>query len=519
MVTLVVIYYIGIDIGTSSTKLLVFSKEQSEVIFQKAINYPFKIDERGKVKIDPNLIINAVFELLNKASQIVNERVANSKKAYVYIIPDTMLHSLILLDKEMNPLTAVIPWLDESGKEITLDLLFSELANELHGTTGCPVATTYPLYKLIWLSKVDKRLLENTSKVASIKDFIIYKLTGVHAVDESIASGSGCYNIREKRWAREILIDLVGIDDTLFPAVVPYYEEFEPLEFVKDMFGKNCLVKFVAGTSDGAASSMGTTFGDTSLLTISMGTSAAIRRVSDRIPPMKLMKGYGPWCYIFDEDKYIIGSATNNCGNVLNWWNEKYLHSENYEAYETTLNKMLSVKEEIFLLESKPFFRPTVFGMRSVRWLPNQRGEFYNIDGKADLSKLTESVLEGLSFKFKRAVEAVSSITSEFVRPVEGYVVTGGLLQMKRWGEFLSTVFGVDVIYQKDRFDAAIGSILMYLKRKDKDYLEKLKNENLVRTKIYPIIDKIEEYSYLYSIWTRKMEQVENSFIDSLIKK
>lgn len=507
-------FYVGLDVGTSGTKLVVFSEEKLDVVYKFAYNYSFKVDSLGRITVAPDDVLKAVKVSLINASAFLLDLLID--RCELVISLDTMLHSLLFLDGELNPIGNLVPWLDETGTQEAVEVLKNpELAQEVHFRTGCPVATTYPLYKLMWFHKNEAELLDTASKIGSIKDWLLYIFTGKHVVDESIASGSGCYDIRARGWAGDLLKKLANVDKAKFPDVVHGDELFEPSDFLKSIFDERKFkITVFAGTSDGAASSMGTTFGDKQMITISMGTSAAIRKISGEAPSKHLMKGYGPWCYFFDKENFIVGSATNNCGNVINWWKDRYLRSKDYSEYEKVLGNIFEDLGESPY--QRVLFRPTVFGMRSTRWLPRQSAEFYNLTPNSELSDMTRAVLEGLVFKFRRAVEAVRSMDREH-KTVAKYVASGGLFEIAGFGKLLATVLNSDVLYRKDRFDAVLGNVLFALRETNRDAFDAFVRKNSQASKFEPFEQKVEFYEILYSRWLQKMTEKEITAIRELI--
>lgn len=512
-------YYVGLDVGTSSTKLIVFDEESLEVVYSIVQNYNFTFDNRFGITVNSIDIENAVKYCLTEASKALDN--GAQKRREIYIVLDTMLHSLLFLDKDMKPLGNIIPWTNELGTDEVVNILKDEsLAGEIHGRTGCPVAPTYPFYKLIWFSKQDPDFFRSIGKVASIKDYLVYILTGSHVVDKSIASGSGCYDIRSDKWADDLLMSFTGLDSSFFPVAVSVNTVLPSSDFIKSIFPQRLFdVKVIVGTSDGAASSMGTTFGDSSLVTISMGTSAAIRRVSNSLPDSKKMIGFGPWCYVFDDNNYIIGSATNNCGNVINWWKNNYLKSEDYSIYEKVLVKALfENKEWIRNVNQQVLFRPTVFGMRSVRWLPHQNAEFYNISPLSTLEDMTLAVLEGLSFKFRRAVDAVKNVTASLVGEPRDFVASGGLLEIPSFGTLLATVLNRSILYRKSRYDTVLGTVLFAFKAINEGQFWNFVNMNKETKLVSPSSSNTKFYEDLYQLWLRKMEEHESQVINNLLR-
>lgn len=497
-------YIAGLDIGTSSVKLSLWDLQAEQVILQSTQDYRVFQDNRGWVYQDANEVYQAVLKQLAEAIDKLNEIETNSRKLMIVVL-DTALHTLLLLDKEMNPMTNVIPWIDERADSIAREISGTELAKEIHKRTGCPVDPVYPLYKLMWFKRNEPELLGRAYKIASIKDFILFKLTGQFVIDFAVASGTGYFDMRKRQWAKELLRDLVGIQTASLPDLVSPYQQFDTCERIKALAETSrTSVKIVAGISDAAASSIGVTLDETKLMTVSMGTSAAVRRISAKPLPEDKMPNNGIWCYMVDEDRYVIGLALKNGGCLLEWWMKNFLGNADYSQISKLLAELLQPSYSL-PASVRPIFIPTVHGMRSPRWIPGRTGALLNLSGTTNIIEATKAILEGLAFNLRRAFETVSRQTKD-LGEISDVVATGGMCQITNWLNFLATILDRRIITRQNRYDAANGAILLYLKGTSRGLLRKLAEENsifLPEERVVPIYDE------LYSRWLKEMRRLE----------
>ncbi|GAB4319414.1 gluconokinase [Pseudothermotoga elfii] len=490
-------YLAGLDIGTSSVKLSLWDLQKEEIILQSTEEYSTFQDNHRKVYQDAQEVYHAVLRQLEKAIRKLNNQTTNSKKSMIVVL-DTALHTLLLLDKNMNPISNIIPWIDERADSIAAEIVRTDFARETHKRTGCPVDPVYPFYKLIWFKRNEAELLQNTGKIASIKDFLLFKLTGNFVVDFAVASGTGYYDVKKRQWAEDLLKDLCGIDSEKLPYLVSPYEVLDASQEVKNFLGAQKMnIKFVAGVSDAAASSIGATFRDVNLMTISMGTSAAVRRISS-IPFLESkIPSSGIWCYAVDENSYITGLALKNGGCLIEWWAKNFLRSKNYDQIGKLLDEMLDTNC-FYPACNNLVFIPTVYGMRSPRWMPNKTGALLGLSATSDIVEATKAVLQGLAFNLRRALETVLNETRDSLGEISGIVATGGLCQMSNWPRFLANVINKPITIRQNRYDAANGSIFLYLRDIPKGLLEKLTKESNIFQASKQLVSK---YDAIYSSW------------------
>src|SRR4051812_14941318 len=112
-------YYLGIDIGTTSTKAIAFS-ETGEVIASTSNGYEMYYPQSGRMEQNPDEILAAVITGINGVYQKL------SPAAPDFICFSAAMHSLIAIDENCNLLTQCIIWADNRADKLAESLKNSE---------------------------------------------------------------------------------------------------------------------------------------------------------------------------------------------------------------------------------------------------------------------------------------------------------------------------------------------------------------------------------------------------------
>ena len=490
-------YFLGIDVGTSGAKAALWDEKTSRFALECSEPYSIHINDSGWVTQDVQEILAGVFNIISKSVQKIKE---TPKPASVCIVLDTALHSIMFLDAHLEPLTEVIPWMDERAVDAAEEVLEKGLNKDIYETTGCPVDSTYPLYKAKWFAENAPQIVSDSLYVVSIKDYIFYKLTGQLVVDMAVASGTGYFDLSKKTWSGEIFEQVTGIKKDKLPQIVsPYHVTSISEPIKKQLNAENLKIDVMIGISDAAASSIGTVGNEEEAFVISIGTSAAVRKISSH--PFVKLPHSNLWCYAVDEDHWIIGGALKNGGCVFDWYLNTFFDDSDYKIFEEHL--AIFKKSGGYKRDGHPLFLPLLFGQRFPRWNPLRSASLTGLNNTTLRQNVTVSVMEGLAFNIKRIFQTLCDYLGMTPKEV---VVTGGSSRMSNWMQLLAAVVGETLKTRNTRYDAAIGCVVF---AKGQNWRETL--DNMIKNgKSYIPKEKEKElYTNLYTKWLREMEAFE----------
>ena len=139
---------IGIDIGTSSVKAIVFDAHMREIA-HAAEEVKSHHDDEGAAEQDPKTVYKSVMNVLSGAAQDAQRQGFTVERVGL----SAAMHSLIPVAEDGSPLGPSMTWMDLRAREEANKLWQSEEGKAVYERTGTPVHPMTPLLKLMWLRK------------------------------------------------------------------------------------------------------------------------------------------------------------------------------------------------------------------------------------------------------------------------------------------------------------------------------------------------------------------------------
>lgn len=444
--------YIGIDIGTTSTKALLFD-DNGKVHGKASYGYDIISPAPNKKEQDPDILYHAVITTLSELAK----KAKDANQTIECISFSAMMHSLIAVDKDGKPLTNCMIWADGRSAEYANEFKRNGKGIVIYKRTGTPCHPMSPLYKIMWLRDHEKDIFNQTHKFISIKEYVIYKLFGQYLVDYSIASATGLFNIYELTWDKEA-IEAAGITEAhLSKPVSTTYKINGMHKELAELIGIQQDTWVVLGASDGCLANLGSKGINVGSVVVTIGTSGAIRIVSDE--PLIDERGR-TFCYLLTEDKYVAGGAINNGGMVYRWFRDNFGEKEVEEAKlqgEDTYHYLNQMIEQTEAGSNGLLFVPFLSGERAPYWNADLRGAFFGISDTHKKTHFARAVLEGISF----AINDVFTILKEYAKKVDIIYVNGGFTRSKTWVQILCDILGTPIVVSDNYESPCLGACML----------------------------------------------------------
>lgn len=444
-------YSIGIDIGTTSTKAVVFSDNGDE-IKQASVEYPLLTPEPKTAEQDPDEIVQAVI----LATKKVIQEAKLAKHQIKFLSFSAVMHSLIALDQNGKPLTASITWADQRSEA------YARKLNETNGlsiyqNTGTPIHSMSPLTKLIWLREEKPEIFDMTAYFIGIKEYVFHYLFGEYVVDYSIASATGLFNIHTLDWDAEAL-DTTHILRKQLPKVVPTTEIFRGMnkEFAEEL-GIDAQTPVVIGANDGCLANLGVNALDPGVIALTIGTSGAIRTVTDK--PIIDPEG-NFFCYALTENHWVVGGPVNNGGIILSWLKDELGREETAEALQTGDNPFDRITEKIAAIQPGAeglLFYPYLTGERAPLWNANARGSFYGLALHHKKEHMMRAVLEGINLNLYMVYQTLE----KRIGLPNKIQASGGFAQSEVWRQMVADIFNTEIHVSQTIESSALGAVIL----------------------------------------------------------
>ncbi len=431
--------YIGIDLGTSATKLLLVNKT-GEILNSVSKEYPIIYPKSGWSEQNPEEWWNAVKTGIPELLKGFNGKEVNG------IGVAGQMHGLVVLDESDNIIRNVILWNDGRTSKETEYLNTVIGKDKLSEYTANISFAGFTAPKILWMKENEPEKFKKISKIMLPKDYINYKLTGVHACDYSDASGMLLLDVKNKCWSQKML-DVCSINNEQMPEL---FESYEVIGNVKkdiaDEFGIS-TAKVVAGAGDNAAAAIGTGALGNGKCNISLGTSGTVFISSDKFG-VDENNALHSFCHA-DSGYHLMGCILS-AASCHKWICDKIFAETDYNKLEQEIDTVLLGKNELYFL-------PYLMGERSPINDTDATGMFIGLRPDTTRSQMLLAVLEGVSFAIRDNIEVAKSIG---INVTTSYICGGGA-KSKLWRKILSAILNIELQIPNAEEGPGYGSAML----------------------------------------------------------
>ena len=414
--------YIGVDLGTSAVKLLLMD-EKGAIHKVVSKEYPLFFPQPGWSEQRPE-------DWFSQTMEGLKELVADCDRSQVEGISfGGQMHGLVILDEKDEVIRPAILWNDGRTGEET-DYLNQVIGKEkLSEYTGNIAFAGFTAPKLLWVKKHEPEHFAAIAKIMLPKDYLAYRLSGVHCTDVSDASGMLLFDVKNRCWSRQ-MCEICGVRMEQLAKVYESYEVVGTLlPRIAEELGLPEGVKVIAGAGDNAAAAVGTgTVGD-GKCNISLGTSGTIFISSERFC---VDEHNALHAFAHSDGSWHLMSCMLSAASCNKWWMDDILGTSDYGKEQAAIGS---------LGENRVFFLPYLMGERSPHNNPNARGTFIGMTMDTTRADMTQAVLEGVAFALRDSFEVAKSLGLK----IEKTRICGGGAKSPLWRKIMANVLGIPV--------------------------------------------------------------------------
>ena len=431
-------YYIGIDLGTSAVKLLLMEEDGT---IKKIVNreYPIAFPHPGWSEQNP-------YDWYEKSMDGLKELIADCDRSKVAGISfGGQMHGLVALDETDAVIRPAILW-NDSRTEEECNYLNEVIGKKtLSKYTANISFTGFTAPKVLWMKNKEPENFARIHKIMLPKDYLCYRLSGVHATDVSDASGTLFFDVKNRGWSKE-MCEICGIKDEWLPKVFESYEAVGTLKpEVGEELGLSEKVVIAAGAGDNAAAAVGTgTVGD-GQCNISLGTSGTIFISSE-----KFGVDENNALHSFDhaDGSYHLMGCMLSAASCNKWWMDEIIGTKDYAKEQEAIEKPG---------ENHVYFLPYLMGERSPHNDPKARGTFIGMTMDTTRADMTQAVLEGVAFALRDSFEVAKSLGVD----IKATKICGGGAKSPLWKKMVANILNVTVEVPKSEEGPSMGAAML----------------------------------------------------------
>ena len=479
-------YYIGIDVGTSSVKVILVD-ETGNIKCTHTKEYNNIYLKTNWIEQDPNIWFDSVIAAIRLI-------ITNIDKKQVAGIGITgQMHTTIILDKDNKVIRPAIMWNDLRTKDVArkLKLILDEyedikyLKNII--STGSPASNLY------WLKENEPENFAKINKILITKDYIVYRLTGIFATDYCDSSTSALVDLNEKIWSKTML-RILGLSEKVLPQIRSTCEVVGTLNIeIAKLLGLSNNVKVIVGTGDNPATAVVSNIVDDNIPVISLGSSGVVC-ASCKKPSLNSRAKNILFSIKKQQFNNLVQGVVQATGIAHSWFMEEILQTNKYVQEQSTIDRTE-------LGKNKVIFFPHIAGDKLMFADPSLRGAFLGLGRNTKRHHMVQAVLEGLAFALKDVVNTMKKSGIE----ISCSKITGGGTKSELWMEIIANVLNMPLKKLNTKEGAAYGIALLTISSCDENSsLEKLVNDNLqIEKTIYPSDELVTLYAEKYKQYNK----------------
>ncbi len=509
-------YILTIDVGTQSTRGIIFDEEGNIIIKEKREYNPYFSEFPGHAEQDALLywdnICNICRNLKYKNSRVFNEIIG--------ITITTMRNTVVLVDHEGIPLRPAILWLDQrrAVKDEKLPFPYNLAVKAVKEEEM--IRNFKKAFRWQWVKENEKEISEKTFKYLMLSAYLNFKMTGRFIDSSASQIGYIPFDFKRGKWAsgNDIKKFVFNIDKEKLPILVTPGTLIGAIN--KDAAGETGLsegIPVIATGSDKGCETLGTGCLNSHTGNISLGSAVTIQTMIDKY--IEIHPFFPSYPSVM-PGKYNPEVQINRGYWMVRWFKNEFAEKEMQESMkkdipvEVLLNNLLenvSPGSDGLLLQpywggelKDPLAKGAVIGFTEI----HTRAHLYR------------AIIEGINFAVLHGIESIEKKTG---RRMKYLAISGGGSQSDNICQITADMMGRNV-YRVQTFETSgLGAAVAGFKALGifETYEDAVNHMVFRQASFQPNHTNTIIYKKLYSVYKKIYPNLKKLYseIDSIIKK
>jgi len=430
-------YLLGIDVGTTGTKTLLFSVD-GQLMGQSYRSYAMNTPNVGWSEQNAEDWWNAIVAIVR---EVCNDgKIARQVKGISLSVQGG---TMVAVDRSYVPLRPAMVWNDcRCTEEVQAYLREVGDADSMYQKTGWHLASGMNAMQIRWMKMNEPELYQKTAMFMSVPDYVAYKMTGIAAIDLSDIGINQLGNVRQSKYDPEIL-KFAGITEDKLPKIYRSGEVIGKLtEAAAAELGLTTDVILSAGAHDQYAVALGAGACKAGDILIGSGTCWVITCIGDEPD--------------FDSDLSQSVAAVPgkwgslwslSSGGVCLEWLRRNFKEDSYDE----INREASARRAA---EDGLYFYP--FNGRATLDIGFNKGSFIGLDLAHDRFHIARAIMEGVAFQIVWMLDAFKTKPGK-----DGLILAGGAAKSALWCQLVADISGLPVRIPAVADLACVGAAIL----------------------------------------------------------
>ena len=440
---------LGVDVGTTSTKAVLFNLEGQELARAASSAYHNLTPQPGWVEQDPEEVWQAVLSVLRQIVQLAGDQV--SIKAISMAVQSG---SLLPANQAGDPVYPIITWLDGRSQRLVAGWIASGVEEWTKPINGWSLYAGLPLPSIAWLKDNNPQVFQKARHFFSVNDFLAQRLTGKFDSNPSNAGGMQLVDIHSAQWSPQIC-ELAGIEPGMLSELQPSGTVIA--EITADVCLQTGLkpgTVLVNGAHDQVCTALGLGINDPGKYLLACGTAWVFTGILSTLELQGLPSDLSFNFHAYPE-RWTLSQSLGGLGAALEWWlqrawqpgEQKSTRQDKFADFEQEINQT-RVNEDLFFL-------PLTGGHADPA--TTRRGGFIGLDFNHNRADMGRAIMESAGYELRWALDAIRMAD----QPLDCLWMVGGAAQSTLWPSILSDISGLPIqVPEYDHWPALGAAIL-----------------------------------------------------------
>ncbi len=421
---------LGIDIGTSSVKAVLFDSDTSQIVAVQGAEYPIHKPAPNRAEQDPDDWWRASVSVI----RAVMARAPHTAIAGISL--SGQMHGTALVDAAGRPVGRAIIWADQRSAEVLPELIARVGAAEYSAIAGTLPAAGFMGPTLMWLARHEPERLERAHRALLPKDYVQLRLTGEMSTELSDAASTSLLDVTRRQWSPELVRAAEVPEDLLPPVLESSAVAGQLSRDAADELGLAPGVPVIAGCGDQPAQAIANGLVSPGRASVTIGSGGQVL-----VPLQGLVNGKVPTderLHVFNHavpDTWYTLGATLSAGLSLRWFRDLCGLGDAPDAYA----QFSAAADAVGPGADGLLFLPHLSGERTPHMDPLARGAFIGLNYHHGRGHLARAIMEGVTFSMRHALE----ISLELAGAVDEVIAAGGAAESPVWRQIQADVIGV----------------------------------------------------------------------------
>ena len=429
---------LGIDVGTSGCKILAVD-ENGKILGSVVEEYPCYAPREGWSEQDPEDWWNGVTRGLKKITALLNGAEVGA------VGFSGQMHGMVALDENMKVIRRAILWNDQrTEKQCTEITDAAGGLDALLGITNNRMLTGYTGGKILWMKENEPENYARTKLILNPKDYIRYRLSGEIATDVSDASGTGLFDVKNRRWAVD-LIKKAGLKPEFFPKAVESTDAVGRV--TKEAAAETGIPEgtiVAGGGGDAVISTTGLGLIKPGRVGITLGTSGVVAMGLASFLPnpngmLQVFCGNAPGTFNAMGVTLAAAGSYQWFRNALGDYEAARAKEEGKSAFRLLDDEAAATPP----CADGLIYLPYLTGERAPINDPNAKGAFLGLTSRHTKGHFARAVMEGVAFSLRQVYDLILSV-GDGVSSDE-IVLAGGGANSPVWRRIFADTFNLPV--------------------------------------------------------------------------